>query len=156
MIILGIDPGTRRIGYGIIKKEGSKFLCLAAGILPIKSKEDVPALRETKVSLTSLIRKFSPDVVSVEKIYFSKNQKTGIAVAQARGVILLAAAEKGILVKEYAPNAVKLAVTGYGHADKKAVWKMVRLSLNVPDNLIDDASDALALALVAGNDRGLF
>lgn len=98
--------------------------------------------------------KHKPDVLAIEKLYFAKNQKTALAVAQARGVILLAGKEHGLRIREYAPNEVKIGVTGYGAADKKAVLKMVRLILKRPDlSVIDDASDALALAILAANER---
>lgn len=150
MIALGIDPGTRRVGYGLVKSAGSELAFIAAGILAIKSTDDAQALRETKEELDALIKKYRPDVMGVEKLYFAKNQKTALAVAQARGVVLLAATERGLPIKEYTPNEVKLGVTGYGLADKKAVLKMVRLMLGKHDlAVIDDASDALALAIMA-------
>ena len=153
MISLGIDPGTRRIGYGIVGKEYTDTNFLAAGILKIESKSDIPALEETKREIDNLIKQFKPDVLVIEKLYFTKNQKTGIAVAQARGVVLLAAAECGIRIKEYAPNEIKLGITGYGLADKKAVFKMVKLILKKPDlKIIDDASDALAMAIMGCNE----
>ena len=147
MISLGIDPGTRRIGYGIVQ-DGQKFI--AAGILQIKSADDIGALVETKQGLDALIKKHKPDVVAVERLFFAKNQKTALAVAQARGVILLAIHERKVLIQEYTPNEVKSGVTGYGNADKKAVFKMVCLILGKHDlKVIDDASDALALAILA-------
>jgi len=150
MIAMGIDPGTRRVGYGIVDREGSAVTFVAAGILKIKSVDDAGALVETKRELDKLIKKHQPERVGIEKLYFAKNQKTGIAVAQARGVILLAAKEQGLIIKEYTPNEVKLGVTGYGMADKKAVLKMVQLTLGKRDiKVIDDASDALALAIMA-------
>ena len=92
-------------------------------------------------------------MLGIEKLFFAKNQKTAMAVAQARGAILLAAEEAGLTIKEYAPNEVKLGIAGYGFADKKAILKMVRLMLKKPDlAVIDDASDALALAIMACND----
>ena len=161
MISLGIDPGTRRIGYGIVRTgvsaanmDGSNSVeFVDAGILSIESKDDPSALVETKRGMDALIEKYRPE--SIEKLFFAKNQKTALAVAQARGVILLAAREHGIRIREYAPNEVKLAITGYGFADKKAVLKMVRLTLRRNDiDVIDDASDALALAIIGGTDRG--
>jgi crossover junction endodeoxyribonuclease RuvC len=147
---LGIDPGTRRIGYGIVEKRGGELAFVAAGILKIESKTDAPALEETKREVDKLIAKYKPDVLGIEKLYFAKNQKTAIAVAQARGAILLSGEEQKVLIKEYAPNEVKLGVAGYGFADKKAVLKMVRLILRKNDlKVIDDASDALALAIMA-------
>jgi crossover junction endodeoxyribonuclease RuvC len=152
IVTMGIDPGTRRVGYGIIRREGNTLTFLDAGILKIKSSEDAAALTEAKREMDKLIKKYRPGAVGIEKLFFAKNQRTGIAVAQARGVILLAATEGKIPVKEYTPNEVKLGVTGYGLADKKAVLKMVRLTLGTPDlAVIDDASDALALAIMAAN-----
>ncbi len=154
MISLGIDPGTRRIGYGVVKREGNVLSMVAAGLLDIKSGDDASALMEAKHGMDSLIKKFKPETAGVERLYFAKNQKTAIAVAQARGVILLAAREARLLIREYTPNEVKLGVAGYGFADKKAVLKMVRLTLGAPTlKVIDDASDALALAIMAAGDR---
>jgi crossover junction endodeoxyribonuclease RuvC len=154
MIALGIDPGTRRIGYGVVECNGPTVLFVAAGILSITSTNDVSALEETKKGLDSLIKKHRPDVVAIEKLFFAKNTKTALAVAQARGVILLAIKERGVRIKEYTPNEVKSGVAGYGFADKKAVLKMVRLILNKKDlAVIDDASDALALAILSTGDR---
>lgn len=156
MISLGIDPGTRRIGYGLVQTShrDATVTLIAAGILKIKSTDDPSALAETKNELDALIKKYKPDVVAIEKLYFAKNQKTAIAVAQARGVILLAARECRVPIREYTPNEVKLGVTGYGSADKKAVLKMVRLILNKPDlKVIDDASDALALAILVSGEK---
>jgi crossover junction endodeoxyribonuclease RuvC len=156
MITLGIDPGTRRIGYGVVDCEGGSTRYLAAGIFKITATEDIAALEETKAEIERLIKEYRPRAVAVEKIFFSKNQKTAIAVAHARGVILLALQEHGIPIREYTPNEVKMGVTGYGLADKKAVLKMVRFILNKRDlKVIDDASDALALAIFCGADRGL-
>ena len=150
MIALGIDPGTKRIGYGVVCKNGDTIVFVAAGLLNIKSLDDIGALAETKRGVDGLIKKYNPDVVGIEKLYFAKNQKTAIAVAQARGVILLSLNEKKMPIKEYSPNEVKLSVAGYGFADKKAVLKMVRLILGKHDlKVIDDASDALAMAIVA-------
>lgn len=150
MIILGIDPGTSRIGYGVIKKERGALIFLDAGILKIKTRSGQRALLEIKNGLGALVKKWWPDVLAVEKLYFSKNQKTAMEVAQARGVILLAGLEAGIEIKEYAPNEIKSGVAGYGFADKKAVAKMVNLILRTPRlKIIDDASDALAIAIFA-------
>jgi crossover junction endodeoxyribonuclease RuvC len=152
MIILGIDPGTRRIGYGVVRKEGSDARFIEAGILEIVGTDDISALVETKKGIDALIKKHKPDALAIEKLYFAKNQRTALAVAQARGVILLAASERGVPVREYAPNEVKLGVAGYGFADKRAMLKMVKLILGKPDlKIIDDASDALAIAIMGIN-----
>ena len=152
MTILGIDPGTRRIGYGVVRKQNADIEFVEAGILAIESDEDVSALAETKKGIDALIKKHKPDALAIEKLFFAKNQKTALAVAQARGVILLSACEHGLPVKEYAPNEVKLGIAGYGFADKKAMLKMVKLILGQPGlKIIDDASDALAIAIMGTN-----
>ncbi len=152
MTILGIDPGTRRVGYGVVRKDGSAACFVAAGILDIVGLDDISALAETKRGVDALIKKHKPDALAIEKLYFAKNQKTALAVAQARGVILLAACENHLPVREYAPNEVKLGITGYGASDKKAVLKMVKLILGKPGlKVIDDASDALAIAIMGSN-----
>ncbi len=156
MIALGIDPGTKRIGYGVVKDERGAATFIAAGILDIKSRAhgaatgDAEALQEVRRGVEKLIKKYRPGVVGVERLFFAKNRKTAMAVAQARGAILLAIKECNVPIKEYAPNEVKLGVTGYGSADKNAVLKMVRLILGERGlDVIDDASDALALAIMA-------
>jgi crossover junction endodeoxyribonuclease RuvC len=155
MISLGIDPGSRRIGYGVVeKKKDNALRFIAAGILKIKSTSDIAALAETKKGAVALMKKYKPDIMGIEKLYFAKNQKTAMAVSQARGVLLLAAHDSGIPIREYAPNEIKLGVAGYGFADKKAVLKMVRLILGEHHlEIIDDASDALAGAIMAANER---
>lgn len=148
--ILGIDPGSRRIGYGIIKKSGATLTFVEASLLKIKSKDDFGALYETKKEIDKLIEKHQPEILAVEKLYFVKNQKTGMQVAHARGAIILAALEHGLLIKEYAPNEIKMKLTGYGFSDKKAVAKIVKLILKKPDlKVIDDVSDALGIAIIA-------
>jgi crossover junction endodeoxyribonuclease RuvC len=154
MIALGIDPGTRRIGYGIVETDGAELKFIAAGIVEVTASNDISALEETKQGLDRLIKKYKPDVMGIEKLFFAKNTKTALSVAQARGVILLATKERGIRIKEYTPNEVKQGVTGYGFADKKAVAKMVRLILKKDDlKIIDDASDALAIAILSTGER---
>ncbi|MBI4087669.1 MAG: crossover junction endodeoxyribonuclease RuvC [Candidatus Liptonbacteria bacterium] len=156
MVILGIDPGTRRIGYGVIKKSSAELKLLDAGLLAIKSKDDFGAMKEMKQQIDAVIKKFKPEALSIEKVYFVKNRKTGIKVAEARGIIISCALTLGLRVEEYGPNEVKAALTGYGFADKKAVLKMVRIILKEPGlKVIDDASDALALAIVAGYKYGV-
>jgi crossover junction endodeoxyribonuclease RuvC len=150
MIIIGIDPGTRRMGYGVIELQGRTPSYREAGIFKIDSKTDAPALLEVQQGLEELFRKWRPATVAVEKLFFLKNRTTGIQVAQARGVVLAVCAAGGIPIEEYAPNEIKAGLTGYGGADKKAVHKMVRLILNQPElKLIDDASDALGIAILA-------
>ena len=149
MVILGIDPGTQRMGYGLVRKEGQSVVYVDGGIVEVKTKDPSQALLELKNGIDVLIKKYKPSALAVEKLFFMKNQKTAMSVAEARGVVLFAAAEAGIQVQEYAPNEVKSSITGHGMADKEAVSKMVRLILKEPDlALIDDAMDALALAII--------
>ena len=156
MIALGIDPGTRRVGFGVVERNFGDIKFIAADIMEIISTEDIPALCEIKKQADRIIKKYKPNIIGVERLFFAKNQKTAIAVAQARGVILLAAAEAGIFIKEYAPNEIKSGITGYGSADKKAILKMVQLTLNKPGlTMIDDASDALAIAIMASGERAI-
>ncbi len=151
MTILGIDPGYARLGYGVISGERNAPKLVAAGILPISKGTPSEILKEIKSGMDRLFDDYRPDRCAIEKLYFAKNQTTGLRVAEARGVILLAAAERNIPIREYAPNEVKSYIAGYGLADKKSVLKMVRLILREPElHVIDDASDALALALVEG------
>lgn len=150
MKIVGIDPGTRRVGYGVIEKVRGGATLLEADLLPITAKTDAEALVQIKRSIDELLARVNPDVVAIEKLFFSNNQKTAMHVAEARGVIVLAAAEQKLRIKEYTPNEVKTVCTGYGRADKKAVAKMVKLMLKTPElSVIDDVTDALAIAICA-------
>lgn len=149
MIILGIDPGTIRVGYAVL--ETSRETRVAeCGLISVKSKDKIERLAEIAKKIKDIIRKWKIDVLSIEKLFFFKNAKTAMAVSEARGVILLTAAEAGLRVYEYTPLEVKQRVTGFGGADKKQVEKMVRLltKLETP-NLADDVTDAIAIALAA-------
>ncbi|MDP3729812.1 MAG: crossover junction endodeoxyribonuclease RuvC [bacterium] len=147
MIIIGIDPGSTRIGYGVIET-GSPMRAKDYGVIEIKRKESSLLIKEAARALTELIARHKPTVVGIEKIYFAKNVKTGIEVAQTRGALILTLAEHNIPVHELSPSEVKLAVTNYGLSDKKAVAKMVGLLLNIERVAgYDDASDALAIAI---------
>ncbi|MDP3999456.1 MAG: crossover junction endodeoxyribonuclease RuvC [bacterium] len=149
MIILGIDPGSTRIGYGVI--ETAKGLSLIdCGIIGTDLKSPNDQLLENVQRLSSLMKKYRPAIVSIEKIYFSKNVKTGIAVAQTRGALIAEISRYKTPIKELGPSEIKLAVTGYGFADKKAVAKMVKLILKIKDDRLkgyDDLTDALAIAI---------
>lgn len=156
MIILGIDPGTKRMGYGFVRNASGKNEFLAAGVLGGKARRDADNLSDLHAELVALIRQFQPEALSIEKLFFMQNRTTGLQVAEARGIALLCAAECGLEVMEFSPNEVKMGLTGYGHADKHAVEKMVRLVLRSPElKLLDDAWDALALAVFAGRHLAL-
>ncbi len=156
MVILGIDPGYAIIGYGVIRAERGHFQPLEHGAVVTRAQE--PFNRRLEIiydSLTSVIEHWKPDAVSIEKLFFQNNQKTAIGVAEARGVILLAAQKAKIQVYEYTPLQVKMAVTGYGQAHKPQVMEMTRRLLclkEIPKP--DDAADALAMAICHGHAAG--
>jgi crossover junction endodeoxyribonuclease RuvC len=152
MRILGIDPGTATVGYGVIDisgKGGESIEYVASGIIQT-SKNSPPGARLSiiRTDLISIINEYTPDVVSVEAIFFFKNAKTLVPVAQARGVIMEAASCMGLPTAEYTPMQVKLHLTGHGRADKRVVQEMIARLLNLSDIVRpDDASDALAIAV---------
>src|SRR3989344_4597129 len=149
MVILGIDPGTARVGYGVVEILGNKITHLDSGLIKVSSR-GVEALSEIESGIKELVRRRKPERVGVEKLFFVKNQKTGIRVAEARGVILNAALKAGLGTVDAAPTEVKLALTGSGNASKEAVAKMVRYFVRLPDNeVVDDVTDALAIAIAA-------
>jgi len=152
VIILGIDPGTAIIGYGLIKKSEELKLIKYGCIKTAKNLATAERLKKIHKQLNSLIKKYKPDIVAVEDIFFFKNLKTVITVSQARGVILLTAINFNIPIFEYTPLQIKQAITGYGRAEKIQVQKMVKLLLSlekVPKP--DDAADALATAICCAN-----
>jgi len=153
LIVLGIDPGPARIGYGVIHKKGNAYLSVAHGL--IQSKASVP-MADRLLTLfdetTKLIKLFKPHLISIEELFFFKNVTTAISVAQARGVILLAAKISCTPVFEPTPLQVKQGITGYGRADKNQVARMVQMLLNlktIPKP--DDITDALAIAITGAN-----
>lgn len=149
MIVLGIDPGTARTGYGLVQLDGHRLQVLDYGCLETPSTMVLPQrLLLIEQGLTTLIADHAPDVVAVERIFFNRNVQTAFAVGQARGVILMVAARCGLQVAEYAPHEVKQAVTGYGRADKGQVQRMVQTILGLAAlPRPDDAADALAIAI---------
>lgn len=151
MKILGLDPGTTRIGYGLIEsRPGLKLINY--GVIEVRAKTETGKLLELGDRLTRIIADYRPDWAGVEKLYFAKNQKTALAVSQARGVMIYLLMKNKIPVYECRPADVKKAVTGYGFADKKAVAKMVKIILGVTAITgPDDASDALAIAITTAN-----
>lgn len=147
-IILGIDPGTNRIGYGVIKLIGKKASYITSGLIDIKEKYAPDQLRRIYDEISALVVKYSPDIASVEKLFFANNKKTAMTVAEARGVILLALSKGNVKIIEITPNEVKRIVTGHGQADKRAILKMIGLILGLSDfKPIDDTSDAIAIAI---------
>lgn len=149
MIILGIDPGLGLVGFGIIEKNGGNIKVLDFGCIST-SKDDKLSKRLEIISncMKILIEKWKPDEMAIEKLFFNKNITTGIPVAQARGVILLSAQERGIPIYQYTPQNIKMALTGMGKADKKQMQFMVKTLLGLKEiPKPDDAADALAVAI---------
>ena len=152
MIILGIDPGTTRIGFGVINKEASKLQCLDYGVISHFGKDRLEVIRQVNASLSELIAKYKPKMASIEKLFFFKNQKTVIEVSEMRGVILAKIAEYRLPLHEFTPLQVKQSVSSYGRADKDQVESMVRLILGLKDKVKpDDAADGLAIAICCAN-----
>jgi len=148
MKILGIDPGSGIIGFGMIENLSKPKLIDAGVIRTTIGNDDASRLVELYDSLKELIEEFKPDVASVEKLFFSQNVTTAMKVSQARGVILLALAEARLPIYEYTPLQIKMAMTGYGRATKAQIQEMVRVQLNLKKKPSpDDAADALAVAL---------
>ncbi|MBI2053945.1 MAG: crossover junction endodeoxyribonuclease RuvC [Candidatus Staskawiczbacteria bacterium] len=158
MIIIGIDPGIEKIGYGIIEKHNLKkedpevldYGCITTSRF-LKKEE---RLKKISLDITRLLKKYKPGIMAVESLFFFKNLKTAISVSEAKGVILLAAASHKIPVQEFTPLQVKMTVVGYGRAEKKQVQEMVKKCLNLKnfnkkekDREKDDAADALGIAL---------
>ena len=156
MRILGIDPGYATVGYGIVETNGFNFSVVGYGAITTPAK--VPFEKRLNAifdDVCTVIDRYSPTELSIERLYFNTNTTTAIDVAQARGVIVLAAQLKGLIVNEYTPLQVKQSVTGYGKAEKHQVMEMVKSLLkleSVPK--LDDTADALALAICHGHYAG--
>jgi len=149
MRIIGIDPGTGILGFGVIDANGGQFELVTAGV--IKTPPHTPLderLEEIYDGLTEIIAETKPEAMSIEKLFFARNVTTAMAVSHARGVAMLAGRKAGLPIAEYTPLQIKQTLTGYGKADKKQMQEMVRLQLNlkyIPKP--DDAADGLAAAI---------
>ena len=153
MRVLGIDPGYAIVGWGVIEQEGIRFkavdfgaVCTQAGV-PFEQR-----LVQVYEGIKQVCETYKPEALAIEKLYYQHNQTTVIGVAEARGVILLAAAQCGVPIYEYTPMQVKQSITGYGKAVKKQMMEMVRLMLHLPTvPKPDDTADALAMAITHCN-----
>jgi crossover junction endodeoxyribonuclease RuvC len=156
VIILGIDPGTAALGYGVVERIGGRLRAIDHGCLVTSPDLPMPErLLAIHGLLDDLLSLHEPAIVAVERLFFSRNAQTAIAVGQARGVVLLAAAQHGKPVREATPNEVKSAIAGYGAADKEQVQRMVQLVLGMAElPRPDDAADALAIAVCIANRLG--
>lgn len=153
MIILGIDPGTATTGFGIIEKTAAKqpYQILEYGVIATdKTRSDSLRLKDLYEDIQFLIKKYKPQKVGVEKLFFTTNQKTAMTVSQARGVVLLACEQANIQLEEFTPLQIKNTLCGYGKADKKQIQFMVKQTFGLQKTpKPDDAADALAIALCA-------
>lgn len=149
MVILGIDPGYAIVGFGVLRSQRGTNALLACGAINTPAGQPLPErLLQIADDLDELIARFKPEAMAVERLYFGNNVTTGIGVAQARGVILMTAQRRSVPIFEYDPSQVKMAVVGYGKAEKRQVTDMTKRLLNlksVPKP--DDAADAVAIAL---------
>ena len=149
MLALGLDPGSAITGFGVVEGRGNRLHHVTHGV--IRTAASTPTherLHLLYARTTELFATYHPEAVAIERLYFKQNVSTGITVAQARGVLLLAAAQAGCAVSEFSPTEMKVAVTGYGRAEKKQLQEMVKRLLNLDQcPKPDDAADALALAI---------
>ena len=148
MIILGIDPGIAITGYAILSKEKDDISIISSGsIRTDKNKSQADRLVELYGDISEIVKTYKPDIASIEQLFYFKNLKTVIPVAQARGIIVMALAQNNIPVAEYTPLQVKQTITGFGRATKDEVKQMTQLALNCPMPKLDDTVDAIAIAL---------
>jgi crossover junction endodeoxyribonuclease RuvC len=147
-VVVGFDPGTARLGYGVVAGTDEPQ-AIDFGVLETSSSEPMAVrLKQLYDGVCDILRRYHPPVCAIEQLFFSRNVTTALSVGQARGIVMLAAAQSQISVEEYTPAEVKQAVSGYGKADKSQMQEMVRLILGLPEiPYPDDAADALAVAL---------
>ena len=150
MRIIGIDPGTGRLGFGVVDAKAGKLSLVDTGIITTPAHTPTPIrLEDIYTSLTQIIADTKPSMMAIEKLFFARNVTTAMSVAEARGVALLVGQQAGLMIEEYTPMQIKQSITGYGKAGKKQMQEMVRLQLGlktVPKP--DDAADALAAAIM--------
>jgi len=154
MLILGIDPGYGRLGYALLQKTGDKESLIDCGCVEtLKTENHYERILKIAEEIEKKIKKNKPDILAIEKIYFTKNQKTAMDVAEIKGIIIFLAIKNGLEIKEYSPLEIKMAVCGYGKAEKNQVKKMVELLIGpgerekIGKNQRDDVYDAIAVAL---------
>jgi len=152
--IIGIDPGLRRTGWGVIESDGVRLSYVASGLITSEAEDELAArLLDLYRGLSAIIREHLPIEAAVEETFVNDNARATLKLGQARGIALLAPAQSGIKVAEYAPNQIKKTVTGVGHGDKKQVAAMVGLLLPRADPKSADESDALAIAICHAHHR---
>jgi crossover junction endodeoxyribonuclease RuvC len=156
MIILGIDPGSRKTGYGLVSKQGNRLIHVDNGAIFTQSAKDFPQrLEQIFAGLSSIIAEYQPDAVAVENVFLAKNAQSALKLGQARGAAIVAAVSIGLPVFEYTALQVKQAVVGTGRAEKQQVQHMIKALLNLPEVAQEDASDALAVAICHAHSAGI-
>lgn len=156
MIILGIDPGSRKTGYGLISKQGNRLVHIDNGAIFTQSANDFPQrLEKIFTGLSAIIAQYQPEVVAVENVFLAKNAMSALKLGQARGAAIVAAVNVGLPVHEYTAMQVKQAVVGTGRAEKAQVQQMIKALLNLPEVAQEDASDALAVAICHAHSAGI-
>jgi crossover junction endodeoxyribonuclease RuvC len=156
MIILGIDPGSRITGYGLISKEGNRLIHIDNGAIFTQSAKDFPQrLQQIFAGLSAIIEQYQPEAVAVENVFLAKNAQSALKLGQARGAAIVAAVCVGLSVFEYTALQVKQAVVGSGRAEKQQVQHMIKVLLNLPEVAQEDASDALAVAVCHAHSAGM-
>lgn len=151
MRILGVDPGSRNTGYGIVDTEGNRIRYVAHGVIAAGNGEFTERLATLFSALGELIAQHRPDCAAMEDVFMSRNAASALKLGQARGALVVACTHAGLSVTPYSPTAVKQAVVGFGRAEKEQVQHMIRLLLGPPTALQEDAADALAVALCHAN-----
>jgi crossover junction endodeoxyribonuclease RuvC len=153
-IVLGIDPGSLKTGFGLVRLEGTRLTHIHSGVIDCQDEATLERrLKKIQDELTKIIQTYKPDSVAIEGIFFAKNVKSAVTLAHARGVAMCTAAQFGLAVHEYKPLSVKEAVVGYGKATKDQIYDMVVRLLNLPKAQVValDQTDALAVAICHGH-----
>ena len=148
MRVIGLDPGSRRTGFGVVEGEGNRFHCVKSGHVSVSAKLDLPHRLHTIVEkIGAILDEFAPDAVAVEEAFYHESVRSTLVLGHVRGALLVAAVSRGIAVAEYTPREIKMSVTGHGGATKDQVAFMVQRVLALRGPLSPDAADALATAL---------
>ncbi|MEI6572037.1 MAG: crossover junction endodeoxyribonuclease RuvC [Alphaproteobacteria bacterium] len=154
--ILGIDPGLRNTGWGLITQDGSKLSFIACGTIKSDEKKSLAErLKQLHEGLSEIVASYTPDEAAVEETFVNKDARATLKLGHARGIALLVPALAGLSVAEYAPNLIKKTIVGAGHADKDQIHMMVKVLLPKSDAKTPDAADALAIAMTHAQHRGL-
>lgn len=152
MIVLGLDPGTRHFGWGVVRKNGTRLVHVAHGVLDVEKLGELgPRLVAIEAALNDIIATHKPEQASIESLFFAKDAQAAAKLGHARGVALLVCARAGLASFEYAPTRVKLSVAGTGRAEKSQVAQMIRVVLGLTELPRPDAADALAIAVTHVN-----